>query len=316
MELGNCSEDQLDQLLVRAEAEVGTWRAVEMAVIVEKRRRKSHVEDGYRSLVDWMAARADVSHETARSLCWTASRLGDAPEVVEQLSAGEISFDRAQLLARLPEPHRSGHEGYDISGLRRLVADHKRFTRKRERRAGNGYLHFGSCDELATRFWGELPGLDARILEKAVDQKADEIIPPGQKLAVAERRALALAAICQDSLYQTGSSEESGPVDVMVIVDAETAVETKTEKGVRVLAGPRVGPGTPRRDPLSCADRPDRDQRGRETARFETSFPDRGPEAPASCPPSGWGLHRGRLLFAIPARNPSCPSLVPRRTNR
>jgi hypothetical protein len=244
MELGNCSEDQLDQLLVRAEAEVGTWRAVEMAVIVEKRRRKSHVEDGYRSLVDWMAARADVSHDTARSLCWTASRLGDAPEVVEQLSAGEISFDRAQLLARLPEPHRSGHEGYDISGLRRLVADHKRFTRKRERRAGNGYLHFGSCDELATRFWGELPGLDARILEKAVDQKADEIIPPGQKLAVAERRALALAAICQDSLYQTGSSEESGPVDVMVIVDADTAVETKTEKGVRVLAGPRVGPGT------------------------------------------------------------------------
>ena len=41
-------------------------------------------------------------------------------------------------------------------------------------------------------------------MEKAVDQRADEIIPTEQKLAVAERRALALVAICQDSLYQTG----------------------------------------------------------------------------------------------------------------
>lgn len=81
-------------------------------------------------------------------------------------------------------------------------------------------------------------------MEKAVDQKADEIIPTDQNLAVAERRALALAAICQDTLYRIGSSEESGPVDVAVIVDATTAAETNAETGVGVLAGPRVGPGT------------------------------------------------------------------------
>ncbi len=213
-----------------------------MAVVVEKRRRKSHFQDGYRSIVDWTAARADVSHETARSICWTASRLGDTPEMARELATGEISFDRAQLLARLPEEHRSGHECYDISHLRRLVAHHKRITRKRERKIGNGFLHFGSSDELATSFWGELPGLDARVLEKAVDQKADEIIPGDQRLAVAERRALALAAICQDSLYQTGSSE-SAPTDVTVIVDAESAAESGGENGVGVLAGPRLGPG-------------------------------------------------------------------------
>jgi HNH endonuclease/Domain of unknown function (DUF222) len=226
-----------------------------MAVVVEKRRRKSHLQDGYRSMVDWTAARADVSPETARSLCWTASRLADAPEVAEQLSAGEISFDRAERLARLPATHRKDHQGYDISGLCRLVADHKRLTRRRERKTGNGYLHFGHSDELATSIWGELPGLDSRMVAKAVDQRADEIIPgdekladeiiPGdEKLAVAERRALGLVAICQDSLYATGSSEESTPVDVAVIVDTRLAVETKGEKGVRVLAGPRVGPGT------------------------------------------------------------------------
>ena len=52
MELGSCSEDRLDQILVRAEAEIAQWRAVEMAVIAEKRRRKSHLQDGYRSIVE------------------------------------------------------------------------------------------------------------------------------------------------------------------------------------------------------------------------------------------------------------------------
>ncbi len=162
--------------------------------------------------------------------------------MAKAMAAGEISFDRAQLLARLPVGHRSGHDGYDISQLRRLVAHHRRVTRKRERKAGNGFLHFGSSDQLATSFWGELPGWDARVLEKAVDQRADEIIPADQRLAVAERRALALAAICQDSLYQ-GSSSEGTPVDVAVIVDADAALETDAVKGVSVLAGPRLGPG-------------------------------------------------------------------------
>jgi Domain of unknown function (DUF222) len=136
MELGSYSEDRLDQLLVRAESEIGSWRLVEMAVVAEKRRRKSHLEDGYRSIVDWTAARADVSHETARSICWTATRLEEAPEVASQLGSGEISFDRAEQLARLPQEHRSGHQGNDIAQLRRLVAHHKRLTGNARRRRG------------------------------------------------------------------------------------------------------------------------------------------------------------------------------------
>jgi HNH endonuclease len=61
---------------------------------------------------------------------------------------------------------------------------------------------------------------------------------------VSERRALGLAAICQDSLYQSGSSEESVPIDVAVVVDAEKAVDSNGERGGSVMAGPRVGPGT------------------------------------------------------------------------
>jgi len=243
MELGSYSEDRLDQLIAGGERQIASIRLVQMAAIAEKRRRKSHLADGYRSIVDWTAARADVSHQTARSMCWTATRLEDAPEVAVALAAGEISFDRAEQLARLPHDHGDGHQGYDISGLRRLVAHHRRLTRKRERKTGNGYLHLTSgSDDLMVPIWGAFPGLDARIVEKALDQRADEIIPSDQRLAVAERRALAFVAICQDDLYQGGSAGESSPVDMAVIVDADTAAESGGETGVSVLTGPRLGP--------------------------------------------------------------------------
>jgi hypothetical protein len=242
MELGESSEDWLDQLLVQAESEIGQRRAVQMAVIAEKKRRRSHLQDGFRSIVDWVAARADVSHETARALCWTSTRLEEAPEVAEELASGELSFDRAQLLARLPQEVRPTHQGHDIGQLRRLVAHHKRLSRKRERTAGNGYLCFGHDDELLTTFWGGLPGLDSRIVEKAVDQRADEVIPSGERLAVAERRALALVAICQDSLDRTAANPGQNPIDIAITVDARTAAATNGETGVGVLAGPRIGP--------------------------------------------------------------------------
>jgi hypothetical protein len=61
-------------------------------------------------------------------------------------------------------------------------------------------------------------------------------------MAVAERRALALVAICQDSLYETETAAESQPVEVAVTVDARTAAPDGGETGVAVLAGPRIGP--------------------------------------------------------------------------
>jgi hypothetical protein len=119
MEWERLTEDQLDQIIIQSETDVAMARAVEMAAIAEKRRRQSHHLDGYRSIVDWVAARADISHHTARSLAWTATRLDQAPEVEAQLATGEISFDRAEQLARLPEPLRQSHVGYDIAQLRR-----------------------------------------------------------------------------------------------------------------------------------------------------------------------------------------------------
>ncbi len=215
MDWGSLTEDQLDLIITGGERQVAEIRAVQMAAIQEKRRRQSHHNDGYRSIVDWFAARADLSHQASRSICWTASRLEEPPEVAAQLANGEITFDRAEQLARLPERVRHDHEGYDIGQLRRLVAHHRRLSPRREREiASSGYLHFQpSLDETTTHIWGELAGLDARLVEKAIDQRADEVVADDVPLAVAERRALALVAICQDSLYSSDATGDSPPVD-------------------------------------------------------------------------------------------------------
>lgn len=76
MDWERLTEDQVDRVIAESGREVAAWRAVQMAAIREKKTRQSHHADGYRSMVDWVAARADMSHQTARSLCWTATRLG------------------------------------------------------------------------------------------------------------------------------------------------------------------------------------------------------------------------------------------------
>lgn len=243
MEWRNLSEDQLDELIIESEQTIARCRAVEMAVIREKQVRQSHHADGYRSIVDWMAARADISHRTSRSLCWTATRLSEAPEVADMVASGDMSFDRAEQLARLPQEHRSDHEGYDIAQLRRRVAHYRKLSPQREQKVSqNGYLNFqSSWDETSTRFWGELSGVDARMVEKAVDQRADEIIGTEPRLAVAERRVMALVAICQDALYTDAPGTNPRSVELTVTVDARTAAESNGQTGVAVLTGPRIG---------------------------------------------------------------------------
>lgn len=242
MEWGDFTDDQLDEVIVRSERGVARLRALEMAAIAEKRSRKTHLQDGYRSIVDWVAARADVSHKTARRLCWTASRLADAPDVAASLNEGEITFDRAEQVSRLPEGNRTGHERYDISQLKRLVAQHRRISRKREKKSALGYLQFQPpLDETTETLWGELPGTDSMLVRKAIDQRADEIIDTSTGLGGAERRALALVSICQDSLYEETSPGDTPPAEVTVVVDARTATEANGESGVSVLGGTRMG---------------------------------------------------------------------------
>ena len=66
-------------------------------------------------------------------------------------------------------------------------------------------------------------------------------LTPPPVLGVAERRALALVAICQDSLYEEPTNNGSSNALVTVIVDAKESAKTGGESGVAVLGGSQIG---------------------------------------------------------------------------
>ncbi len=71
---GALTADELDQIIIDRERDISRARADQMAAIRAHKTLGTHTADGYRSMVDWLAARADLSHRTARAICWTATR--------------------------------------------------------------------------------------------------------------------------------------------------------------------------------------------------------------------------------------------------
>ena len=106
-----------------------------------------------------------------------------------------------------------------------------------------------SLDESVFKLWGALPGVDGRIIEKALTVRETEFpVLPGQ--GQGQRRADALTSICLDSLTGTtgqgSDGTESGTGRAVtvaeVFIDATVAAPSFGEAGAVVSTGPRVGP--------------------------------------------------------------------------
>ena len=54
MDWGSFTEDHLDQIVAGGERDIASIRMMQMGAMAEKKRRGSHLADGYRSIVDWM----------------------------------------------------------------------------------------------------------------------------------------------------------------------------------------------------------------------------------------------------------------------
>jgi len=193
---------------------------------------------GARSLVDWVAARLDVTRETARDLARVA-RSDD----VDDLVAGEVSFDRAVVRRRLVEVGAckemiTESDRFDLAGARRLVARHRRLLRSDEHRAvqDRGIVFEESYDHEVMRFWGQLPARPGRVVRGALDQVGDTV-PRDAAPTRAQRAADALVMLCQ------GARPDTQPA-ATVIVDARVAAPSNGQAGVAVLNGSKTGAET------------------------------------------------------------------------
>lgn len=138
--------------------------------------------------------------------------------------------------------------GFDLAGVGRLTASQRRFTRVDEAEVFRGRFVAmqPTLDETSWRLWGQLPGYEGRIVERALTERADTFPHPpvGEHSSRGQRSADALETMAQDSI-DGACHPERGPVATplaTVFVDADLAMGTNGEAGAAVAAGPRVGP--------------------------------------------------------------------------
>ena len=245
--------DRLEQALVEGEASIARIRAGQIRLLSEIDARQVPLGDGCRNLSEWVAARLDLAPETARRLTQTAGRLVDQPDLAVQLEDGAVSFDRATEEARLIETGANPElversRGWDIAGVRRMVARHQRMCHQDEHQIFDGlFLSMQpSLDQSSYRMWGLFAGTDGRIVEQALLERADGFPTPpnGRQASRSQRNADALVSIAQDSLEGSPDQGRSAVPLVSIFLDAELAAATDGEAGGEVALGPRIGPLT------------------------------------------------------------------------
>jgi hypothetical protein len=197
-----------------------------------------------------------MTPDHARRLTSTATRLQDQPDLAGELRDGQVSFDRASEESRLIAAGATDHQvalsrGFDLAGVRRMVARHRRFQRRDEQQIHDSrFLSIQSTlDQTAYRLWGLFGGTDGHTVEAALTQRADQFpnLPDGKPQPRNQRLADALVSISHDSLDGTqpesSSGDGRGPV-VSIFVDAQPAAHTNGEAGAETSTGIRVGPLT------------------------------------------------------------------------
>lgn len=252
------STDELEQFLTACEARIGQARAAQMAVLAELDRRQVATGDGCRTLAEWVAGRLDVAPETARRLARTSRTFQVLPVIRQALGEGEVTFDRAAQIARTATSATENEDlaeaaRFDIAGLRRRAALHKRVMAvdDHDAYARRALMIQPNLDESVWNLWGTLAGYDGRLVDKALQHRAEQLPAVHQPDSRTQRAADALVSIAQGSLTGSAETSESAAPLVTVFVDASThlnssasAAATNGETGTWIADGPRVGPAT------------------------------------------------------------------------
>ena len=266
--------DEIETQVIRWEAFIAHARSKQTELLRTLDTAQVAAGDGARNLTDWTASRLDVRHDTAAELVHAARSLPEHPAVGDALTAGRMTLDRASATMRLitagasPEVVENSF-GLDLAGVQRLAARHRRITRTDERGtfADRFWASQHSFDQGRARFWGELPGFEMELVEKALQERADALpaTPDGCSDRRPQRMVDALVAMSLDTVdplvgaspppdeMADGSPYGETPGEgvpgrsqrrplVTVFVDADLAVATGGEAGAEMAFGPRVGP--------------------------------------------------------------------------
>lgn len=241
--------DELETRLLAHERVIARHRAAQVELVKQLDLAQVASGDGCRTMVEWVSGRLDVEPATALALVSTARSIDADDPISTRLTDGETSFDRAAATVRLrssgADPYLvEASMGYDLTGVRRLTAQHKSRLPQTEWDAfeSRHLVIQPSLDESAWRLWGQLPSYDGRIVEKALLAEADSLPrdPDLPRSSRAARTADALTSVCARSLTDSATGGGSDPV-LTLHVDAHRFAATAGGAGINVEAGPAAG---------------------------------------------------------------------------
>jgi hypothetical protein len=215
--------DQIEQELQLEEENIARSRGRQMMLLRAADTMQLPTADGCRSLREWAAGRLDISVDTASRLAATSRRIEAAPEIAKLLLAGDITFDRAEALSRIPEAdHDDGLQGVDIRGLHQIAARHRRVAWETGHDSHRSqYLAIQpNLDESSWRMWAVLDGYAGAVVDKVLTETADRMprLPDGIRPGLGYRRAVALTSICEE----TRSGAANAPL-ITVFLDRDGA---------------------------------------------------------------------------------------------
>jgi hypothetical protein len=190
--------------------------------------RQSWMEDGATSLVDWVAAKLRVRHNTARRFVAVSRRLLDLPLTSERFNTGELSFDQVDALSELATPASESDllervTSLSSAALDRIARRRRGLTREDERSVWERrrLVRQWNLDESELRFHGRLPGAEGRIFDAAIDSRVDEM-PPSPETGVFDPLQVRAA----DALTELAATdgEGGGPAQMTVFTDVAALI--------------------------------------------------------------------------------------------
>lgn len=238
MEWDKATQDQIDEALDHFAGLSSAGLARVCDLISEVDARQSWMDDGARTLTDWVAARLRIRHSSAAQLVAVARRLSDLPITRQRFASGELSLDQVDAISRIAT---SGDEaavirkaeGLTSGALYRLARRNRGVTETEARSVWERrqLVRQWNLDESELEFRGRLPGAEARLFDQAIDARVDEM-GPNPETGIFDRYETRSADALVELAAYDGDTDGSSP-QVSVFADLEAL--TTTNEGTAYL---------------------------------------------------------------------------------
>ena len=244
-----------EDAILQLTAAISAMQQALFEVIAAHDESESWRHDGASSVVPWLVAACQTSHDTASEWVRVAKALIDLPAVSEAFGVGLLSYDQVRALTRFASGETdealadeaqglSAHQLQQMARRSRTVsadeavgAEDRRFLRWR-------WNHTGTV----LRLTGELPGADGAVVAESVERLAKAIALDPETGMFDPWQARCADALTQMASQSLGADADPDRTTVVLHVDAD--VLAGGEGPVESVDGAALSAATARR--LAC----------------------------------------------------------------